>query len=189
MTHDDPNTGSAKAAKALRPALKSQYHAALDMLRQTIDQWPQELWNSSGYANPFWHIAYHTLFFTHLYMQPNEAAFRPWEHDREEYWSLGPLPYPPHRAPRIGEPYTKAEILEYWRVCERMVNDAVDTLDLDALDCGFPWYTMPKAEHQIMNIRHIQHHAGQLSDRVRAATGSGVDWTGACPSPKPGNKA
>jgi len=32
-------------------------------------------------------------------------------------------------------------------------------LDLSAPQCGFPWYKMPTLEHQIVNIRHIQHHA------------------------------
>jgi hypothetical protein len=163
----------------LLSALKSQYHAALAMLRQAVERCPEELWGDGGHANPYWHIAYHTLFFTHLYLQPNEEAFHPWEHHREEYQFLGSLPWPPHRVPKIEQPYMQAQVLEYWQVCEQMIDLAVDRLDLESPECGFWWYTMSKFEHQLMNIRHIQHHAAQLADRLRPAAGIGVDWVGA----------
>jgi hypothetical protein len=57
-----------------------------------------------------------------------------------------------------------------------MVDSALDAMDLDRTECGFFWYDASKLEHQLISIRHIQHHAGQLIDRLRASTGSGVDW-------------
>jgi hypothetical protein len=38
--------------------------------------------------------------------------------------------------------------------------------------------SLSRAELHIYNIRHIQHHAGQLSLRLRLETGEGVDWVG-----------
>ena len=32
---------------------------------------------------------------------------------------------------------------------------------------------MSKLEHQLVNLRHIQHHAAQLADRLRSAAMSG----------------
>jgi hypothetical protein len=162
----------------VQAALKGQYHAALDMLKQTIDQCPDDLWTSQGQSPAFWRVAYHALFFTHLYLQPDEKAFRPWEQARQECQFLGPLPWPPHHEPKIGEPYTKVQILEYWQVCDAMVDAAVDRLDLDAPECGFPWYQLPKLDHQINNIRHIQHHAALLSGRLRIAVGADIRWVG-----------
>jgi hypothetical protein len=75
--------------------------------------------------------------------------------------------------------YTKAEVLAYWRICASMVDDAVDALDLTAPQSGFSWYKIPKMEHQIVNIRHIQYHEAQLADRLRVATGAGVGWADA----------
>src|SRR5437667_12873733 len=73
------------AMEALRSALKSQYHATLAMLRTAIRRCPDDLWTArSDHANPFWRIAYHTLFYTHLYLQPNNRVFRPWEHHQRE---------------------------------------------------------------------------------------------------------
>ena len=162
----------------VQAALKRQYHAALAMLKQAIEQCPDDLWDAGSGQVAFWRVAYHTLFFTHLYLQPDEKTFRPWEHHRDEHESLGPLPWPPHAQPRIGEPYTKAQILEYWRLCDAMVDAAVDRLDLDAQECGFWWYKLPKLDHQINNIRHIQHHAALLSGRLRQAIGTDVAWVG-----------
>ena len=162
----------------LRAMLKSQYRAVLAMLGQTLERCPDGLWADDTHPNRFWHVAYHALFFTHLYLQPSEADFLPWEKHRQEYQFLGPLPWPPHRLPTIGEPYSKAEIQEYLRICEEMIDSAVDRLDLRALQCGFWWYKVPKLEHQLVNIRHLQHHTAQLVDRLRAAAGIGVDWVG-----------
>jgi hypothetical protein len=158
----------------VRKALKGQYHAALTMLRQAVERCPAQLWTSGNPA--FWRVAYHTAFFTHLYLQPNEAAFRPWEHCREEYQFLGPVPWPPHRLPDIGEPYEKAQVLDYLAKCDAMVDAAVDALDLRSCDAGFSWYKMPKLEHQIMNIRHIQNHTSYLGARLRAAGDVGLNW-------------
>jgi hypothetical protein len=161
----------------VRAALKSQYHATLAMLKQAIDRCPEDLWTAGGHPSPFWQIAYHTLFYTHLYLQPDEKAFRPWEHARQEYQFLEAVPWPPHNPPKIGEPYTKAQVLDYWTACDEMIDAGVDRLDLGSPECGFSWYKMPKLDHQMMNIRHIQHHVGQLDDRLRLVRAE-LDWVG-----------
>jgi hypothetical protein len=163
----------------LRAALTGQFHAGLAMLRQAIERFPEGAFAGDGDTPPPWHLAYHALFFTHLYLQPDEAAFRPWERHREEYQFLGALPWPPHRPPRIGEPYTRAEVLEYLGVVDGMVGAALGRLDLDAPACGFWWYDLPKLDHVLMNLRHLQHHTAQVVARLRRAAGAGVDWVGA----------
>lgn len=166
----------------LRSILKSQYHAALAMLRESIERCPDDLWYSREPVNAFWQVAYHTLFYTHLYLQPNEAAFRPWEHHRSEAQhpdALGGSPDPASDLPLIPDPYSKTEVLAYWTVCSETVDAAVDALDLDAESSGFSWYQMPKLEHQLVSIRHIQHHAAQLADRLRSSVGIGIQWIGA----------
>lgn len=158
---------------AFRSALKSQYHAALAMLRAAIRSCPGDLWTSrGGHANPFWRIAYHTLYYTHLYLQPNNRTFRAWKHNQRGIHCMD-------RSRKTWRPYTKAEMLAYWSICESMVDDAVDALDLNDPQSGFSWYKVPKMEHQIINIRHIQYHQAQLADRLRVATGAGVNWAGA----------
>jgi len=159
-------------------ALKSQYHAALAALKQAIDRCPDDLWTATGHASQFWQVAYHAIFYTHLYLQTDERSFKPQKSHRREYQFLENVPWPPHRPPELGEPYGKKQVLEYWHLCDRMIDAGVDKLDLDRGDCGFRWYKMPKLDHQIMNIRHIQAHAAQLEERVRSATGIGPEWVG-----------
>jgi hypothetical protein len=174
------------ATESLRSVLKSQYHAALAMLGEAIGRCPDDLWSGSGHTNECWQVAYHALFFTHLYLQPHEAAFRPWEHHRADVQYPDGIPGPPRPGstlPLVPEPYTKAQVTAYWRFCDRMVDGAVDALDLHSPESGFPWYPIPKLEHQIVNIRHIQHHAAQLADRVRTAVDVGVGWVGARRNP------
>jgi hypothetical protein len=151
------------------------------MLREAIERCPEDLWAGGSDAIPFWRVAYHTLFFTHLYLGPDLEAFRPWEHHREEYHNLDAGLEPPDETSSPIEPYTRARILDYWRICDAMVDAVVDELDLGAPTCGFYWYDLPKLDHQINNIRHIQHHAALLSDRLRRAGGEGVNWMGAAP--------
>jgi DinB superfamily len=174
-------TGNAIDITCLRAALKGQYHAALAMLRQAIQDCPDDLWFSREPRNAYWQVAYHALFFAHFYLMPEESAFRPWEGHQSNVQHPDGIPGradPTSSLPLIPRPYTKAEALAYWMICDEMVDEGVDALDLTSANCGFSWYTMPKLDHQILNIRHIQHHTAQLADRLRAATDAGTRWVG-----------
>ena len=159
---------------SLQTILKSQYRACLTMLLEAIESCPPELWTDRQHANPFWQVAYHTLFYTHLYLQPSEAHFVAWEHHRPGYHRFGTEP----DAAPAPRPYSTAQIRAYCLWCQGMVDSAVDCLDLGAPESGFSWYQMPKLEHQFLNLRHIQHHTGQLSDRLRQTANRGVQWVG-----------
>jgi hypothetical protein len=129
-------------------------------------------------VNPFWQVAYHTLFYTHFYLQPSEADFVPWEHHRPGYHRLGREDGA--SGPQI--PCTVEEVRAYGIHCRDLIDAAVDRLDLASPDSGFPWYPMSKLEHQFVNLRHLQHHTGQLADRLRQATNRGLRWVGGAPS-------
>ena len=170
---------------ALRTVLKSQYHAALAMLGEAIQRCPDEVWSSSEHKNAFWQIVYHTLFFADAYLQTDKEAFHPWEHHQGGVQHpdgiAGPAD-PNSSLPLIPKPYTKAQVLEYWTFCDQMLDDAVDKLDLESAQSGFPRYPISKLEHQLVNLRHIQHHAAQLADRLRSAADIGIKWVGSRPS-------
>jgi hypothetical protein len=160
--------------------IRSQYLAALEMLRQAITRCPESLWDGQADRNRFWHVAYHVLFYTHLYLQPGEADFRPWAKHRKEYNFLGPLPWPPHKEPDIGAPYSQEEVLEYFELCRQEVEKQVPALDLDA-ESGFSWLPMGKLELQFYNVRHIQQHTGELMERLGSRAQVDVDWVGKQP--------
>jgi hypothetical protein len=165
----------------LRPILKSQYHASLAMLKDAIEKCPEEVWLDARYSNGFWQIAYHVLFYTHLYLHRDEASFRPWAQHQSQVQHPSGLKgrrETDSGLPPFPDPYSKAQVLELWNICDRMVDDAIDGFDLDAPECGFWWYQMGKLEHQFVNIRHIQHHTAQLLDRLRVSADIGIPWVG-----------
>ena len=165
----------------LRAVLKNQYHAGLAMLKEGIDQCPDELWLRPVQRNAYWQVAYHAIFFTHLYLHREHTAYRPWAGHQADNQNPDGIPGPPDPSsalPLIPRPYTRAQALAYWEVCDAFVDPAVDALDLHDPQCGFPWYRMSKLEHQLVNLRHLQHHAAQLADRLRQSHDVGVKWVG-----------
>jgi hypothetical protein len=163
----------------IQSALKSQYHAALKTLRFTIEKCPDSFWDDpADGAAPFWRVVYHALFYTNFYLQQDQNSFTAWSKHREDANFLGDIPADRPHPPKPCSPYTRAELLEYWRICDEAIDRGVDTLDLSAPQCGFPWYNMPTLEHQILNIRHTQHHAAALATRLRRGAGISIDWVG-----------
>ena len=160
-----------------REAIRSQYQAALEMLKQTIARCPESMWDDAGDRMPFWRIAYHVLFYTHLYLSPTEADFMPWARHRQDYQALGPLPWPPHREPEIGEPFTREDVLAYLEVCRKEVDERMGQVNLDG-DSGFDWLPFGKRELQIYNIRHLQQHTGELMERLGTRANIELEWVG-----------
>ena len=107
----------------------------------------------------------------------NESAFVPWAQHRPDYHRL----LADADAARGLVPYTPPELATYASLCDGMIDDAIDRMDLAAPESGFPWYRMSKLEHQLVNLRHIQHHTGQLADRLRQSAGHGMRWVGSRP--------
>ena len=155
----------------------SQYHATLAMLEQAVQKCPGFLWDQAEDKTKFWHIAYHALFYTHLYLHKSEVEFAPWPKQRDEYQFMGPLPWPPHRLPAIGAPYEQSDILDFVAFCRQQVDQKVSTLDL-AAPSGFSWLPMSKFELQIYTIRHLQQHTGELMERLGSGANLSVDWIG-----------
>jgi len=155
--------------------IASQFLASFAMLRAAVSACHDALWDRDVDDNRFWQIAYHTLFYTDLYLAPSEEAFVPWEKHIADYPHMGRLPWPPHDEPRIGEPYTKDEIVAYLALIEAKISESLAAIPDDD-PSGFHWLPMTKGETHLYNLRHVQHHVGQLIERLRQETGQGVDW-------------
>lgn len=153
-----------------RESLISQYHAVLEMLRQAIIACPDSLWLGSGDRTPFWQVAYHALFYTHLYLQEAQETFSHWSGHREAYLTDG-------AAQTVrAEPATKADVLAYLTFCQQQVVEHVPALVFGAAS-GFPWLPFSKFELQLYTIRHIQQHVGELMERL-GTLGIDIDWVG-----------
>jgi hypothetical protein len=162
----------------VKEIIKSQYRASLEMLRRAIEACPDPLWGSSDYKNPFWHIAYHALFYTHFYLHPSEEAFVPWEKHNDAYLSLEGNP---EGSGGKEVPYSKEDLLAYLRLCLEQVKEHVDAMDLEA-ESGFYWLPFNKLELQFYSIRHIMQHTGELGERLGGQGEIEVGWVGTVPA-------
>ena len=162
-----------------RNNIKSQYHASLAMLKETIEKSPAEIWHEPQDQNQFWNVAYHALFFTHLYLSNSESEFKAWELHRHPYQELGPKPWPPE-VQKFGEYYTREEMLAYLDFCWKFVDQQIPALNPEA-ESGFHWLPLNKLELQFYNIRHLQQHTGELMERLGTRAGIDVYWKGSLP--------
>ena len=137
------------------------------MLEAAVRACPDDEWDSPEHRNRFWHIAYHALFYVHLYLFRSAEEHRPWSGHRDGANDLG----------KEVEPYTREGILEFLAFCREHARRRIAALDLTA-ESGFSWLAFGPVERLAYNLRHLQHHAGQLSERIRQATGDGVKWVG-----------
>jgi hypothetical protein len=165
----------------IREALKEQYHAGLEMLAQCVERCPDDLWLAGRHPRFTWRVAFHAAFFTQYGMGPGHETFEPWPGRREDIhprlWTE-PAYVEPYELPEGAEPLSRAEILDYVRFVDSLVDSTVDGLDLASEETGFPWIpNMSKLSQQLENLRHIQGHVGQLSELLMARE-IDVDWVG-----------
>lgn len=158
----------------------SQYYATLAMLEECVVKCPDNLWTSDDAGNPVFQIAYHALFYTHLYVQPTQADFTPWEKHAEFHSGFGSPSYPGGPAPEAVAPYTKDDMLEYLEICRSEISSIVPILDFEG-ESGFHWLPFDKLETQFYSIRHTMLHVGEMAERLSASSGVEVDWIGKGP--------
>jgi len=151
----------------MKKELIAQYRASLRMLINAIQQCPEELWDHAKADIPYWQLVYHSLHFTNLYISADEASFIPWQNHLEGIHQLG--------ARENLEPYTKLDLKNYAEQIFDDVEFKVSQQDLKALS-GFEWLPMNKFELHLYNLRHLQHHIGQLVERLRLVGFKGIAW-------------
>jgi hypothetical protein len=154
----------------IKRALTGQYRAALAMLRETIEKCPAEVWLGGEHPRTFWRITYHALFYTHLYAMQSEHDFVQWEKHKDctDLW----------KSPLVIDPFTQTELIEYLDFIDDNITDWVNSLDLTSPECGFSWYkSIEKLDHQVLNIRHLSGHAGQLAEVVMRAGVEEISWS------------
>ncbi|MFM7188694.1 MAG: DinB family protein [Armatimonadota bacterium] len=152
-----------------KSALAGQYRATLAMLLQCVERCPDAIWVSGGPERPFWRIAYHAAFYTHLYLMPTEHDFVAWEKHIDEAASLWGKDNTPVDA------FSKADLTNYIKEISESVTERLTAIDLDAQTSGFHWYNIPKLDHVLLNLRHLGIHVGQLQERLYAE-GIDLDW-------------
>ena len=147
-----------------KAAIWSQFGAALDMLENAIRACPDGLWSDpskkpqwrSRDVVGFWYVVFHTIFFLDFYMSDSAAAFLP------------PAPFTLDELDPAGllpdRPYTKEELLKYLDYSRAKARAVFDKL------------TGERVELLLSQMRHLQHHAGQLHLLLRQNIDSAPRW-------------
>lgn len=156
----------------VKSALRAQYGAGLAMLRQCVKRCPEDLWLAGEHPRNTWRIAYHAAYYTHLYLHQHAELFTPWPKHVAKVSDLW-------GNPKVVSPYSRRDVVAYVDGIVTSLPGLLDGLDLGAPDSGFSYYPgMPKLEHQLVNVRHLQGHVGQLSELLMQR-GIYTDWVSA----------
>ena len=143
----------------LKKILWLQAGAALDMLENALKTCPDEAWDTE---TKFWYIGYHTLFFLDYYMSESPDTFTP--PPPFSMSEMDPTGIMPERT------YTKEELFTYLHLLRQKSHDLIAHLTDEKAASIFPnKYKNYNYLELILynNIRHVQHHTGQLQLLLR----------------------
>jgi hypothetical protein len=147
-----------------RTVVASQFEASLCMLHRFIERCPEEHWEGPIAKYPFWMVAYHTLCFVDYYLSRGEADFRPRVAEGIHPKGMAELEeeYP-------SRTFGREELLAYSTICREKLASTMASETPESLGggTGFSRLTFTRAELHLYNMRHIQHHAGQLGAFLR----------------------
>lgn len=158
----------------MKEEIISQYKASLKMLKNTIEKCPENAWNNDEYDSAYWRLVYHALYFSALYLSENPEKFTPWRGHRDDYEDLGSV-IRDNKPVVFDKVFTKEEMLEYAESIMVKSENAVRETSADEKS-GFNWLPMSRIGVHLYNIRHLQHHTGQLTERLHRMGITGIRW-------------
>jgi hypothetical protein len=141
----------------LKTMLWKQFGAALDMLESSILVCPDNFWDKKD----FWYSAYHTLFWIDYYSSTQPDTFSP-----PKPFSLSELDPRGILPERV---YLKQELLEYLEYSRKKVFFLIDGLNEETSKERFitKKKNYNRIEMIVYNMRHVQHHVGELNLLLR----------------------
>ena len=156
--------------------IRNQMEAAFRTLRHCIDSCPDESWHQPVCNNSFAQSVFHALFFADVYLGQNPDVVSDQDFHREHESSFAG--YEEWEATPPTKKYDRDFIVAYLKHCRQRAKLVIDQFTAENLSqpSGFEWIKGTAAEVHVYNIRHIQHHAAQLSLRLRLDQGDGVPW-------------
>jgi DinB superfamily len=159
--------------------IANQYEAAFCMLASCVTRCPDANWDRPVGNLKFCQVAFHTLFFADVYLGRDLKSLREQSFHRDHAAVFADYEELEDREQQAV--YGKSFIQAYLQHCRGKALQviAAETADVLGSRPGFDWLKFSRAEVHVYNIRHIQHHAAQLSLRLRLDTGDGIPWVGA----------
>ena len=152
---------------SLRETMWKQFGAAIDMLENAIVLCPERFWDAEL---KYWYSVYHTLFYLDYYLSYNPENFvPPTPFTLSELNPEGVLP---------DRTYSKEELLEYLeyvrKKCFHFIADLTDDKTHERFINAYRNYS--RFEIALYNLRHVQHHVGQLNLLLRQNIDDAPKW-------------
>lgn len=153
--------------QSFKEILWQQFGAAIVMLENAINACPEDLWNTEL---QFWYRSYHTLFYLDYYSTTEPENFSPPKpFTLSEFDSAGTLP---------DRVYSKAELINYLQFGKQKSYQLISSLTTEIAEHRFiniaKNYSM--LEIILYNMRHVQHHVGQLNLLLMQGCGKSTSW-------------
>lgn len=174
-------------AAFFQSVILSQFEAALAMFRDCLAKCPEEHWDAPIAHYSFWQVAYHTICFVDCYLASSDTAFEFRTTTSPAHAPCGQPLHPLGRAELENEfpsrRFDQRELLAYVDLCLDKMRTVFsdETAETLAGPSGFPRLKFTRAELHLYNMRHVQHHTGQLSACLRRESNETIDprWVGA----------
>ncbi|MBT4867742.1 MAG: hypothetical protein HON53_21800 [Planctomycetaceae bacterium] len=158
--------------------ISQQFEATFCMLGACINRCPETSWNAPVANLQFCQVTFHTLFCADIYLGSNPASLRQQPFHREhahvfaDYEELG--------DGLQQATYDKSFINTYLQHCRQKASQVLAAESTETLQqmADFEWLNFSRTELHVYNIRHIHHHAAQLSLRLRLDADIEIPWVG-----------
>lgn len=162
----------------IRELLAHQFEASLSTLHLAITRCPDARWFEPVVNLKFCQAAFHVTFFGDVYLQSSDdvAALKAQPFHLQHQDQFRDYEEMQDRAQVLT--YERPFVLRYLQFVRGKASSvlAAETDSVLAGPSGFKRRTCTRAELHVYNIRHIQHHAAQLSLRLRQTDGVEIPW-------------
>ncbi|OGU32387.1 MAG: hypothetical protein A2057_03895 [Ignavibacteria bacterium GWA2_35_9] len=177
----DPTLSSLTKDSTMLSEIKKSYSrqigAAFKMLENVIENANDTTWTARINNMPFWQICYHVLWFTDFYFHANEATFQTQSFDMEgihNYW----VKPDSQMIENQKHPISKNNMKAYCKYVKQKANQFIQSINdtYFTSPSPFEWHGFPKIDLVDYNLRHLQHHVGQLDIAIRREQDIGNPW-------------
>ena len=148
-------------SKIFLDAIREQYGAAIAMLKKNLKSCTIEVWDDRTGGPPFWHVAYHVMWYFDWYLSDSKEA-------RESFKSkFGEDP-----SQYLNKPseitLTNAQLLDYLSDIKQKTKNRFENITSDELHQAsvFEWHGSSVLSSLIYNLRHLMLHVGALNLRL-----------------------
>jgi hypothetical protein len=146
-------------------ALGNQYQKAFNLLIDVVNNYDDMTWcNCNDYQITVNQIIYHAIFYTNIYCSPNEKRIIKWNKEKEHFHDFKKMRQIWERREEERYGYYQNEMIEY----AKFVLDNIPGYLLEMKPdehCWPSWYEENQLEFQLNNLRHLQHHIGEVIER------------------------